>query len=169
MAIDADIVASHRGITIILTEPGQLHHRAMAIQAACDFEAYLSELLSAFFTSRNPEVTHETACRDLYSDGRVLGSLSKMADIAVYLGLISQSQQSALKKFARLRNHYAHGRHRGQLRTEPELFKLITSTDLYTQNAEQLRSLDEQAVFMCIKEQLARDIKAAGSGGGIGC
>ena len=136
-----------------------MNHRAIAIQVVCDLESHLSELLSAFFVSRNPHISHETALGELYSDGRVLSSLRKMADVALYLGLISQEQRFDLKSLSKLRDCYAHGRNLKQLADEPQLFALVTKTNLYRGNASDLAGLDQQAVFMCVKEQLVVDLK----------
>ena len=96
---------------------------------------------------------------ELYSDGRVLCSLRKMADVALYLGLISDEQRFDLKTFSKLRDCYAHGRTLRQLADEPQLFELITKTNLYRSNKSELAGLDQQAVFMCVKEQLIMDMK----------
>jgi hypothetical protein len=153
------IVQQWRGTQIILSPSGQLNHRAIAIQVACDLESHLSELLSAFFAFQNPRVSHETATKELYSDGRVLCSLRKMADIALYLGLISQEQRFDLKTLSKLRDCYAHGRTLGQLADEPQLFALVTKTNLFRNNQSELTGLDQQAVFTCVKEQLILDLK----------
>jgi hypothetical protein len=153
------IVERWRGVQVFLTPVGQMNHRAIAIQVACDLESHLSELLSAFFVSRNPSVSHERALGELYSDGRVLSSLRKMADVALYLGLISDEHRFDLKKLAELRDCYAHVRTLKQLTEEPQLYALVTKTHLYRNNQEQLTGLDQQAVFMCVKEQLIADLK----------
>ena len=153
------IIEQWRGIQIVLSAPGQLNHRAIAIQVACDLESHLSELLSALFTSLNPRISHESAMTELYSDGRVLSSLRKMADVALYLGLINQEQRFDLKTMSKLRDCYAHGRTLKQLADEPQLFALITKTNIYKANKAQLAGLDQQAVFMCVKEQLIADLK----------
>ena len=153
------IVQQWRGTQVFLSPVGQLNHRAIAIQVACDLEMHLSELLSACFISHNSRVSHETAIEELYSDGRVLCSLRKMADVAVYLGLISQEQRFDLKTFSKIRDCYAHGRTLKQLGDEPQLFALLTKTNLYRGNEAELEVLDRQAVFMCIKEQLIFDLK----------
>jgi len=158
--MNPEILQQWRGNTIILTAPGQLNHRAITIQIACDLEAYLSELLSAFFVSQNPLVSHKNALSELYSEGRVLSSLKKMADVALYLGLISEEQRYDLKSLSKLRDRYAHDRHRKQLYEEPELFALITRTNLYKNNRSDLNGFDQQAILMCIKEQLIFDLKA---------
>lgn len=157
--MNPEIVQPWRGTQIICGPPGQLNHRAIAIQVACDLESHLSELLSAFFVSQNPLKSHGTAISELYSDGRVLSSLRKMADVALYLGLISEEQRYDLKTFSKLRDCYAHGRTLRQLTDEPQLFALVTKTNLYKNNKLELNGLDQQAVFMCIKEQLIVDLK----------
>jgi hypothetical protein len=136
-----------------------MNHRAMAIQTVCDLESQLSELLSAVFISRNPSVSHDLATRELYTDERVLSSLRKMADVAFFLGVIDQEQRFDLKTLATLRDRYAHHRHAKQLYDEPEYFALVTKTNLYRNNQQQLLGLNEQAVLMCIKAQLMRDLR----------
>lgn len=153
------IVEQWRGIQVFLTPVGQMNHRAIAIQVACDLESHLSELLSAFFVSRNPSVSHERAEKELYFDGHVLSSLRKMADVALYLGLITDEHRYDLKKLAELRDKYAHGRALKQLTEEPVLYALVTKTHMFRNNQSELTGLDEQAVFMCIKEQLIADLK----------
>ena len=54
--MNPEIVQQWRGTQITLTD-GQTNHRATAIQTVCDLESQLSELLSAVFVSRNPQVT----------------------------------------------------------------------------------------------------------------
>ena len=156
--IDSAIIQGWRGNMVFLAPVGQMNHRAIAIQVACDLESHLSELLSAFFVSQNPSVSHERALGELYSDGRVLSSLRKMADVGLFLGLISDEHRHDLKLFAKLRDCYAYGRTLKQLTEEPALYALVTKTHLYKSNQEALAGLDQQAVFMCIKEQLARDL-----------
>ena len=152
------IIEGRRGIQVFLAPVGQTNHRATVIQTACDLEACLSELLSAFFVSRNPSVSHELALSELYSDGRVLSSLRKMADVALYLGLISLEQRYDLKQLAALRDHYAHGRTLKQLTEEPKLYAFITKTHLFRNNQLELVGLDEQAVFFCVRDQLMADL-----------
>ena len=158
--MDPAIIKQWRGIQVILSAPGQLNHRAIAIQVACDLESHLSELLSAFFASQNPRVTHDTALAELYSDGRVLSSLRKMADVALYLGLITEGQRFDLKAMAKVRDCYAHGRTLKQLADEPQVFALVAKTNMYKISVDELTGLDQQAVFMCVKEQLIADLKA---------
>ena len=112
--MNPEIIQQWRGVQIILTN-GQTNHRAAAIQMACDLESQLSELLSAVFISRNPNVSHELATKDLYTDERVLSSLRKMVDVAFYLGLVDEEQRHDLKAVAKLRDRYAHHRHAKQL------------------------------------------------------
>jgi hypothetical protein len=157
--MNPEIIQRWRSTQIILSAPGQLNHRAIAIQVACDLESHLSELLSAFFASQNPSKSHDTAMNELYADGRVLCSLRKMADVALYLGLISEEQRYDLKALSKLRDHYAHGRSLKQLGDEPQLFALVTNTNLYRNNKSELSGLDQQAVFMCVKEQLIVNLK----------
>lgn len=157
--MNPSIIERWRGTQIILSAPGQLNHRAVTIQVACDLESHLGELLSAFFVSQNPNISHETAERELYSDGRVLSSLRKMADVALYLGLINQEQRTDLKALSKLRDYYAHGRFLKQLGEEPHLFALVKKTNLYQRNAAELAGLDPQATFMCAKEQLIEDLR----------
>lgn len=90
--MNPEIVQQWRGTQIILTD-GQMNHRAAAIQTVCDLESQLSELLSAVFVSRNPDVSHEMAIKELYTDERVLSALRKMADVAFFLGLIDGEQR----------------------------------------------------------------------------
>jgi hypothetical protein len=156
--MNPDIVQKWRGNTIVLTD-GQLNHRATTIQTVCDLESQLSELLSVVFVSRNPNVSHEMAIKELYTDERVLSSLRKMADVAFFLGLIDKEQRLDLKTLAILRDRYAHHRGVKQLYDEPELYELITKTNLYKRNVEQLKGLNEQAVLMCIKAQLIYDLR----------
>jgi DNA-binding MltR family transcriptional regulator len=155
--MDPAIVQQWRGTQVILTD-GQLNHRATAIQTVCDLESHLSELLSAVFISRNPNVSHELATKELYADERVLSSLRKMADVAFFLGVIDQEQRFDLKALATLRDRYAHHRHAKQLYDEPDYYALITKTNLYKNNKLLLDGLNEQAVLMCIKTQLMFDL-----------
>jgi hypothetical protein len=154
-----ELLQRWRGIQIILSAPGQLNHRAIAIEAACDIESHLSELLSALFVSRNGNVSHERAVKELYFDGHVLSSLRKMADVALFLGLITEEHRYDLKRIAELRDKYAHGRTLKQLAEEPELYALITKTHMFRNNIEALAGFDQQAVFMCVKEQLILEMK----------
>ena len=156
--MDPTIIQQWRGVQVFLHPVGQSNHRATVIQVACDLESHLSELLSAFFVTQNAQISHETATTELYSDGRVLSSLRKMADVALYLGLISQEQRFDLKTISKLRDCYAHGRALKQLTEEPQLFALVTKTNMYKANAAALAGLDQQAVFMCVKEQLILDL-----------
>ena len=156
--MNAELVQRWRGTQIILTD-GQLNHRAVAIQAVCDLESQLSELVSAVFVSRNPNVSHEMATKELYTDRGVLSAVGQMADVAFFLGLIDAEQRYDLKQLAQLRNRYAHRRSAKQLYEEPELYALVTKTHLYRQNKSQLDGLNEQAVLMCIKGQLMFDLQ----------
>ena len=151
------IVQQWRGTQVILTD-GQLNHRAIAIQTVCDLESQLGELLSAVFISLNPNVSHELATKELYTDERVLSSLRKMADVAFFLGVVGQEQRFDLKALATLRDRYAHHRHAKQLYDEPDYYALITKTNLYKNNKLLLDGLYEQAVLMCIKTQLMHDL-----------
>lgn len=134
-------------------------YRATAIQTVCDLESHLSELLSAVFVSRNPDVTHEMAITELYTDRGALSSLGKMASVALFLGLIDKEQRDDLKTLVKIRNHYAHHRDAKQLYDEPDMFALVTKTNLYRKNKQQLEGLNEQAVVMCIKAQLIFDLR----------
>jgi N-acyl-D-aspartate/D-glutamate deacylase len=156
--MNPELVQRWRGTQIILTD-GQLNHRATSIQAVCDLESQLSELLSAVFASRNPNVSHEMATRELYTDQRVLSAVRQMADVAFFLGIIDAEQRYDLKQLAKLRDHYAHRRSAKQLYDEPELYALVTKTHMYRNNKSQLDGLSEQGVLMCIKGQLMFDLQ----------
>jgi hypothetical protein len=156
--MNPEIIQQWRGNQVFLSD-GQMNHRAAAIQTVCDLESQLSELLSAVFISRNPEVSHELATKELYTDERVLSSLRKMADVAFFLGVINQEQRFDLKALAMLRDRYAHHRHAKQLYDEPDYYALVTKTNLYKNNKPQLDGLNEQAVLMCIKAQLIFDLR----------
>jgi DNA-binding MltR family transcriptional regulator len=156
--MNPEIIQSWSGTQVILTD-GQLNHRAATIQTVCDLESQLSELISAVFISRNPQVTHEQAIEELYTNNRVLSALRKMADVALFLGVINEEERYDLKRLAELRDKYAHHRNAKQLYDEPEFYALITKTNLYKKNQQQLEGLNEQAVLMCIKTQLLFDLK----------
>jgi hypothetical protein len=156
--MNPELVQSWRGTQSFLTD-GQLNHRATAIQAVCDLESQLSELLSAVFIARNPSVSHEMATEELYTNQRVLSAVRQMADVAFFLGIIDAEQRYDLKQLAKLRDSYAHRRSAKQLYEEPELYALVTKTHLYRKNKAQLEGLNEQAVLMCIKGQLMFDLE----------
>ena len=155
--MNPEIVQRWRGTQVILTD-GQMNHRATAIQTVCDLESQLNELLSAVFVSRNPNVSHELATKQLYADERVLSSLRKMVDVAFFLGIIDEKQRFDLKTLSMLRDRYAHHRSAKQLYDEPALYSLVTKTNLYKNSKPQLDGLNEQAVLMCIKAQLMFDL-----------
>ena len=83
-----------------------------------------------------------------------------MADVALYLGLITEEQRFDLKAMAKVRDCYAHGRTLKQLADEPQVFALVAKTNMYKISVDELTGLDQQAVFMCVKEQLIADLKA---------
>jgi len=157
--MNAELIQSWRGTQVILTD-GQLNHRAVAIQAVCDLESQLSELLSAVFISRNPAVSHEQATEELYTNQRVLSAVRQMADVAFFLGIIDLEQRYDLKQLAKLRDAYAHRRTAKQLSEEPELFALICKTHMFRANKSQLDGLSEQAILMCLRGQLMLDLQA---------
>ena len=157
--MNPELIQRWTGTQIVLTD-GQLNHRAAAIQAVCDLESHLSDLLSAVFVSLNPAVSHQMATEELYTNQRALSAVRSMADVAFFLGVVDTDQRYDLKQLAKLRDCYAHLRAAKQLYEEPVLYALVTKTRMYAKNKEQLEGLSEQAVLMCIKDQLVLDLQA---------
>ena len=155
MTIRKEIIDRWKGQFVIMSSSGQFEHWALTIRNAFEYEALLSEALSRFFVSRNPAVSHERAFNDLYeSPGGVLSNLNKMADVAFYLGLIGEPMRHDLKKFAGLRNIYAHNPKRGQVEKDTEVFKRVTDTYLFNESRDVLKGLDPQRLFLCIIDEI---------------
>ncbi|MGZ5531120.1 MAG: MltR family transcriptional regulator [Methylomonas sp.] len=118
----------------------------------------MCEKIADFFVLRNSDVQKEDVMNDLYCESGLLGSLSRIAKVAFYLGFINKQVQHDLLKLSRIRNKYAHDKHRLQLDDEPEFVKLLTDTFIYRQNMTDLEPLRPQAVFLSIQEQLSKFI-----------
>jgi len=159
LKIDNDIIKKHRKGVRILSNTTQINHRALVIQSTCDLESDLCDRLAAFFVSRNSNLVESKVKDDIYGEGGMFSSLSKMAKIAYYLGLISKEHQHDLLKLTKLRNRYGHDKSRKQLDEEPSLNKLIQDTNLFRQNKSELENLKPQAVYLAIKDQLIKEIQ----------
>ncbi len=145
-----------KGAVVIMFSPKEFEHWALTIRNVFEYETLLSEALSRFFVSRNPSVSHETAIDDLYDDsrGRALSSLPKMTEVAFYLALIDEQMRHDLKKFAGLRNIYAHNPNRGQVDKDAEVFKRVIDTYVFKENRDVLKDLDPQTVFLCVIDEI---------------
>jgi hypothetical protein len=140
---------------VFFSSPTEFEHWALTIRNVFEYETLLSEALSRFFVSRNSAVSHESAIDDLYdSRGGVLSNLTKMADVAFYLALIDEPMRHDLKKFAGLRNTYAHNPKRGQVDKDAKVFQQITDTYVFKESRDVLKDLDPQRVFLCIIDEI---------------
>ena len=82
----------------------------------------------------------------------MLGSLSRMANLSYYLGLLAHDEVADLKTLARLRNMYAHGRDRDQFYRDDKTLAVLRSLILVHNSQHLLESHDEQGIFMsCAK------------------
>ena len=129
-AMNPELIQRWTRTQLVLTD-GQLNHREAAIQAVCDLESHLSEVLSAVFVSLNPAVSHQMATEELYTNQRALSAVRSMADVAFFLGVVDTDQRYDLKQLAKLRDCYAHLRTAKQLYEEPALYALVTKTRMY--------------------------------------
>jgi hypothetical protein len=153
--IRKEIIDRWKGQFVIMSSPTQFEHWALTIRNAFEYETLLSEALSRFFVSRNPAASHKSAIDDLYDYRRgVLNNLPKMAAVAFYLAIIDKSMHHDLKKFAALRNTYAHNPKRGQVDKDAKVFQQITATNVYKESRDVLKGLDPQRVFLCIIDEI---------------
>ena len=154
MKIDKEILERNKKGFMVASNPTELTHRSMVIQKVCELESDLCELIAEFFVLRNHRITKEKVMGDLYSEGGLLSSLSKSAKMAYYLGFIDGDIRHDLVKLAKIRNCYAHDKHRGQLQDEPDLLKFLHDSVLYRKNASELEQMRSQHVFLSIQEYI---------------
>jgi hypothetical protein len=145
--IPPSIAEAHRSVCIV-DRSGQFDHRGMVLRAVCDLETVISELLIAFFRSRNPSVSALRAQKELFSENAMLSSLTRMVRLGRYLALIDDDEAHDLRLIARLRNMYAHGPKRDQFYRDPESAYFVRQLRLYTTSSSVLVGFDEQAVFL---------------------
>lgn len=135
---------------------GEVGHRSAIIMGAADLELLLAGAVIAWLGKVNPQFNAERAKKELIDEGP-LGSLTKLAEVAFHAGIIGEKTKHDLRRFAKLRDRYAHDRHRGQLDDDPDMFKLIQDTYLYRENRAKLEAvsdLHEQRALIAVCEQL---------------
>jgi DNA-binding MltR family transcriptional regulator len=160
MKIDKEVLEKNKKGFRVLSNSRETIHRSMVIQRICELESDLCEKIAEFFTLRNSSITKEKVMKDLYSENGLLSSLSKSAKIAYYLGFIDDDIRHDLSKLAKLRNSYAHEKHRKQLQDEPDLLKLMHDSILYRKNKPELDALSPQHLFLSIQETLQKKVGA---------
>ena len=151
------------GSIVIVGNSGEVPHRAWIIMESAELEVLLGEVFLAWLGRTNPAANLSQAKQELIDEGS-LGSLTKLSDIAFYLGLIGPKTRHDLRKIAKLRDRYAHDRDRGQLGGDPQMFKLVEETYLYKENRDIMRStndLHEQRAFLAICSQLKTNLNSA--------
>ena len=145
-SVPADIAEANRRFHI-MQSMSQFNHRAMVLRSVCELEFQCAKLLFTFFKTKNSANTWEDAEDELFGENGLLGSLTRMVKIAIYLGLLEPDEAADLRLFARLRNMYAHGREREQFYEDPKAAALIRTFRLYGQSPS-LQGHDEQGIFL---------------------
>ena len=107
-------------------------------------------------------MTRKRIVDDLFGEDGAFGSLTKLSSLAFHLALISDQERHDLGKIGRLRNRYAHDKHRSQLDTDAEMYKLVTDTFLF-KSTPSLKAMKAQAVVLSILDELKFRIAEAAS------
>ena len=133
-------------------------HRGMVLRKVCDLEFECAQLLFAFFQGRNGAVTWDRAQEDLFGENGLLGSLPRMIKICSYLGLIGEDEAFDLRKLAKLRNMYAHGRERGQFLDDAEAVTVLRSLRLVQNSTHLLAGVTDEGLLQGAAEFLKRSL-----------
>ena len=135
-------------------DSGSTDHRGLVVRTTCDLESELARLLFAHFKTRNGHVTWERAKKELFSETGLLSSLSKMTKIASYLALITVDEAHDLRLLGRLRNMYAHGKHRDQLDRDQDAARLVKDMNLCKNSAATLAGFEVEWIYLACTAHL---------------
>jgi len=138
MKLSEDTLAKPTQFHVMRGADDQFEHRAQVIRLACDLELLLTDNCLRWLGEHNPNLDHAAARKEFFEEGPI-GSLKKLADLAYFTGSIGPKTRHDLRKFASLRDRYAHDRERKQLSDDPEMFALLTATYTFRDNRELLQ------------------------------
>lgn len=152
MSIRPEIIEKQRRGFIIFDDGGTLDHRGMTIRGACDVEATLVDRLATVL-SHSKRVPVGTI-----KNGFESWSLSKLADLAFFVDVISNEDRHDIKKMQVLRNKYAHSKSAGNLERNDKLFKLVSDTFLFKSTSE-VKTLSRQAAYLAVIQELTTRVQ----------
>ena len=161
MAVRPEILDSERRGFVVFDDASQLEHRGMVVREVCRLEG---ELVASIACSL--EAARGIHRRRTISDLDDWGT-KKLADLAYFLGLVSEEDRTDICSLSRLRDRYAHDLERGQLDSDAKMFGYIQDTNLYKRTA-QCASLTPQAAFLAIVCELVARLHEAAPGRGTG-
>jgi hypothetical protein len=125
------------------------------IKAVIDLEYEFQLYLFAALRLINPNL-NESQLGDggIFSEPNMLSSLSKCLTLAVALDLVDDLMEFDIRKLVRLRNMYAHGRHRIELREDEEAQDIVRMLKIYANSGEDLRALEIGNAFFCCIDRI---------------
>ena len=103
--------------------------------------------------AKNQTLDISQARREFFEEGPI-SSLKKIADFAYFAGIVGPRTRHDLRKFATLRDRYAHDRQRKQLDEDPDMLGLVKQTYTYKENAEALSNDAPYSIFVRVFWQI---------------
>ena len=121
---------------------------SLAIEFEYDFQLYMLAILRKI----NPEISEVEFGKDgIFVDPNMLSSLAKCLNLAEVLGMLSQDEQHDIRKFVKLRNMYAHGRDRTDIKDDERAKAVLYSMKIYANSKQRLDSMNAgDALFCCV-------------------
>ena len=133
--------------------------RDAILKRIIDLEYEFKVYLLRAFKRIHPEISEaELGHKGLFSEGNMFENLTKCLTLAKALNLVDSIIDADLRKMVRLRNMYAHGRHRTELKEDAEAAALVRSTRIYANSKASLDTLDIGKAFFCCTDRLTEII-----------
>ena len=89
----------------------------------------------------------------------MLSSLSKCLVLAIALNLVDSEIESDIRTLVKLRNMYAHGPHRTELREDDESQNLVRKLKIYRNSDVNLHALEIGNAFFCCIESIIEIVR----------
>jgi hypothetical protein len=126
-----------------------------------EFQLYLFEALKKI----NPNISEaELQDKGIFSEPNMLSSLSKCVRFAKVLDLVNEDEFFDIKKLVTLRNMYAHGKHRTDLKDDEDAQAVMRSMKMYANSKADLELLPAGKAFFCCIDQLSEIIQTKRAG-----
>lgn len=133
--------------------------REAVLSRAIDFEYNFQRYMLAMLQRITPEISDsEFDEGGVFAEPGMLSSLSKCLRLAKALRMVSGDEYHDIQKLVKLRNMYAHGRTRVELRDDTAAKTVLYSMKIYINNKMQLDSLDPGRAFFCCVDFLLEAI-----------
>lgn len=158
-SVPPHIVQKHSGRTVYFAPSVPPIGRDAIIKAVIDLEYEFQLYLFAALRLIDPHLDEAELEDGIFSEPNMLSSLSKCLTLSVALHLVDDLLEFDIRKLVRLRNMYAHGRHRTELREDEQAQAIVRSLKIYTNSDENLRTLEIGKAFFCCVDRIVEVVQ----------